>query len=844
MKAIEKLYITIAQHFPDERVTTTQIANVAGLTRGVTSSYLSQLAKEGKLLKTGGRPVYWQIKRERSAFDDLIGVNGSLSTNIQKAITAIVYPTNGLPIFLTGPAGSGKLPFSRAIFHEAIRRKVIHKTAFFEIIDYANYKNHFDDFMADLRTKIVHSSEKDNTDDGYLYISNLQMLQSSDQQYLFSHASQQKNTNTRLIYSSTTKIFAAAQGWFKSAAIKITLSDFANRPLNERISLVARYLQQQADQINKKILITPNKLIALANFTHPNNITELSNHIQLLCAKAYARTPENSQLVIGTASDNAISIFPKQHTLQTNIKALTASVLQLGPTIDNLYKKLADSLLRGESITEQDFLVTKVLNQMSTIASDKLVALSSQSIQKACQSIITKRYGVVFPSKSDPFWHNIARAFLFAGTCSDNLSDTKVTHQFQVTAKRRYPRSYYLYKKFLMQFMPQKAQNAYYYLPFFLLFVKCEKKIDSVNYNAILLAHGENTASSIQKVVNSLCGNYFFEAFDMPIDITLSEINIYVQHYLSQQDPSAKGNIVLFDMGSLRQMFSEIKKVSNQELIVVNNMTTAMALDIGLRIQRNDTFQSIAEAGENFGASTNAQYYEGLSNQRNIIVSCMSGVGLSEELKKLLDDNLSPSLEVITLDYKKLHTLLTNNDRKFFANTQLILTTTNVSDDISIDIGIDIVNVYNVFDKASSLRLQTVLLQAGESQESINKLIDQLIRFLSIEGIRGRLQILNPDIVIQESQDIVAHYENFYNVKFESKLKLNLYMHLSLMFERMMTSNHSNISDMQQSTLPRQEQDFFSLSSGIFQPVEQKFNIKVEDYEIDLLYQLLKDYIF
>ena len=285
-------------------------------------------------------------------------------------------------------------------------------------------------------------------------------------------------------------------------------------------------------------------------------------------------------------------------------------------------------------------------------------------------------------------------------------------------------------------------------------------------------------------------------------------------------------------MGSLRQMFREIKKVSDQELIVVNNVTTAMALDIGLRVQRNDAFQSIAEASEQYGATTEAQYYEGLSNKKNIIVSCMSGVGLSEEVKKL-----------IAVDYKELHTLLTNHDRKFFSNTQLILTTTDVAGDIGADIGIDIVNVYNVFDKASSQKMQTVLRNCGESPQSINELIDRLVRFLSIEGIRGRLQILNPDIVIQESQRIVSHYEDFYNVKFGSRLKLNLFMHLSLMIERMMTSKRSTTS-IDRATLTPPEQEFFSLSSGIFQPVEQKFNIKVQDYEIALLYQLLKDFIF
>lgn len=293
-------------------------------------------------------------------------------------------------------------------------------------------------------------------------------------------------------------------------------------------------------------------------------------------------------------------------------------------------------------------------------------------------------------------------------------------------------------------------------------------------------------------------------------------------------------------MGSLRQMFREIKKISKQELLVVNNVTTAMALDIGLRIQRNEAFQSIAEASQKYSLTTDAQYYEGLSNQKNIIVACMSGVGLSEELKKLIESTLSPSLKVIALDYKKLHALLKNHDRQFFSNTQLILTTTDVNGDM----GIDIMNIYNIFDKSTSIRLQTVLLNAGENERSSNLLIDRLLKFLSIEGIRGRLQILNPDVVIQESQAIVSHYEDFYNVKFTPRLKLNLYMHLSLMFERMIMNSKKSKSVIKRTPLTDQEQDFFSLSSGIFQPVERKFNIKVQDYEIELLYQLLKDFIF
>jgi len=168
------------------------------------------------------------------------------------------------------------------------------------------------------------------------------------------------------------------------------------------------------------------------------------------------------------------------------------------------------------------------------------------------------------------------------------------------------------------------------------------------------------------------------------------------------------------------------------------------------------------------------------------------------------------------------------------------MTTSDVNDSLDLNI----MNIYNIFDKVTSSKLQSILLNAGETKKSTTSLIDQLLRFLSIEGIRGRLQILNPDIVIQDSQDVVSHYENFYNVKFEARLKLNLYMHLSLMFERMLMSRSNSESVIKQESLTDKERDFFSLSHGIFKPVEQKFNITIQDYEIELLYQLLKDFIF
>ncbi|KAF1279505.1 PRD domain-containing protein, partial [Lactiplantibacillus plantarum] len=163
--------------------------------------------------------------------------------------------------------------------------------------------------------------------------------------------------------------------------------------------------------------------------------------------------------------------------------------------------------------------------------------------------------------------------------------------------------------------------------------------------------------------------------------------------------------------------------------------------------------------------------------------------------------------------------------------------------DINHDLDIEIINVYSIFDKNTSLKLQSILLSIGESYEACKLLIDRLLQFLSIEGIRGRLQILNPNIVIEDSQDIVTHYENFYDVKFNPRLKLNLYMHLSLMIERMIMNHTSSDNLIKKMAMTSQERDFFTLSNGIFKPIEKKFNIEIQPYEIELIYQLIKDFI-
>ena len=70
----------------------------------------------------------------------------------------------------------------------------------------------------------------------------------------------------------------------------------------------------------------------------------------------------------------------------------------------------------------------------------------------------------------------------------------------------------------------------------------------------------------------------------MPIDASVNDINKKVKEYLEKQNAHDKGILLIFDMGSLNQMFTKIKKSSNKQLLVINNLTTSIALDIAMRV--------------------------------------------------------------------------------------------------------------------------------------------------------------------------------------------------------------------------------------------------------------------
>ena len=219
----------------------------------------------------------------------------------------------------------------------------------------------------------------------------------------------------------------------------------------------------------------------------------------------------------------------------------------------------------------------------------------------------------------------------------------------------------------------------------------------------------------------------------------------------------------------------------------------------------------------------------------NILVSCISGLGIAEKISDIIRDYLPASIKVIPLGYNSLKEKIAGKKWSYFDRTLFVLTTIDLTEKVKFNH----MNLYDILDSSGENKLKKWLSPylTPKQMENFN---NQLLRFFSKEGISERLSFLNPDVVLSEVETINKKYEDFYNLRLDGKVKLNLYMHIALMIERSMMHNTSEVEVEPKSD---KEKGFFKITKSIFQPIEIKYNIKVSSYEMSLLYELFKQFI-
>lgn len=349
----------------------------------------------------------------------------------------------------------------------------------------------------------------------------------------------------------------------------------------------------------------------------------------------------------------------------------------------------------------------------------------------------------------------------------------------------------------------------------------------------IIVAHGLTTASSIAGTANNLLGGFYLKAFDMPLSVDTRGIISHLTTWIDGLKEQA-GMVILVDMGSLEDIYAEIKLHIQGDLLVMNNVSTAMALDIAEKIQQRLSMKEIVD-GIKGAWEIEARYYSGIVQGNKLIISCISGEGVSKQLQEIARRYVNDeTLDVVTMEYDDLKWKLAKADSALYG-TRLIITTTELNAN-----AIPIINVRKLIgDKPDQLwknYFSTIM-----SADRLKQMVDEIVILFTIEGVASHLSFLNPNVIIEEVEDVVKFYEMTYNIHFESYLRINLFMHLAAMIERLMT--HDGLNHREDSELTDQQRNFIALTPQAFRPLIAKYRFAMTTTECLMIYELMEPWI-
>lgn len=836
------------------------LAKQLNLTRNEAGSVLNELFQAGLLIKTNTKPEKYTCCQENQidCFQFLVGTGSSLDLIIEQCKIAVEYPM-GLPILICGQSGTGKSMLAKKIHEYAQESGCISKQAPMITLNCADYADN-----PHLLTGVLFGYKKgaftgasenhvgmiEEAEGGLLFLDEVHRLSFESQEKLFmlmdqgkyrplGESAAWKTAKVRFVLATTEDINEVLLRTFRRRIpVKVTIPSLAQRPLQERMELIYRFYQNEANLLEQTIEVSGHVISLLSSCDFEGNVGELENIVKLSVARAYFKSKKGPTVIITEEAIRDLPISPQKDNTDKQKLIVIPHQCQKEWTSQYAASKELWSLIHSlEQIKSDKRSIEKIANACFELEKEaqpyceennRIHQLFYLQFKAVCLQLF-EQYGIQATPQMEALFYYLKERM--------NHFDTN-NQRNQVVLdwiKKKYPSSFYIANQLCDQLIERQLMDTKEGSKLTLLYV-C-MIIQRLNVNdsikGIIVAHGDSTAHSIAKVANVLCQSFVFEAFDMNLHSSLNEIVDEVLGYL-EHFRHCSGIVLMFDMGSLGDLYSKIKDKADSDLLVINSLTTSMALEVGMQIKKRDIlFKDIVEKVKP-NLLVESQYYEGCNTINNMIITSLSGMNISSKVKEILEMVLpSDIIQIHTSDFDVVQKSLENQDDFMFKGTRLILTTSDTLKGHHIPV----INIAKIINGEESV------LFYNEISDLINDeqyywLRSELLKFFSIEGAGERLRFLNPAVVIDEIEEALKIYEKEMGIRLEGYTRANLYLHISAMIERLMLKENMPIDvDIKDD---EEMKAFTELSNLALKNIILKYKVSLTQNEIYLIYLLIK----
>ena len=850
-------------------------------TRPVHFLHRSSFEKENYKLKKSVYQSVTKLEQENSNQDLLkrfVQINPSLKESIERVRAAVLYPNGGLPLLINGESGTGKSYLVSLINRFCRTHKLIKKSAPFITINCAQYADNPELLTSNLfgyKKGAFTGADEDHegafveADGGILFLDEVHRLGPKGQEKLFTYLDQGivypvgetkkgKRVHVRLCFATTEDLDTSFLTTFtRRIPVKIALPPLSQRSKEERLNLVYTLFNNEQKKIAKPLSISDQVLDMLANYQPTGNIGDLKNAIKLTIARANADQKDNETITL-TAYNLPLDVLSK-----SKVEVYHPSSKPIMITNET----------EVDDLIERNFPEKKIfLNSLNKLL--KVYEQSDENLAE-CESKLKQIVYQLFDSllfEKNNSDHIPLLSYVIDGV-NHLFEQMKTAYQLKISNNAVYAVSYYLFERQKFQWSSEEIKNQkalmklnkdvrqryldiYVYVTKLINLIKTNLDIElnEVDYifltiylnkleiitktgliKAIVIAHGYATAGSIANVVNRLLGAHTLDAFDMPINVSTQEIADKIIDYTENNDVT-HGLIILVDMGSLKEIETLFPRQINAPILLINNVSTLLALTVGESILKKRNFRKISQLVKQTGEIEIKLTYPETSKQKVILTTCYSGIGTATHVARLLERCLpNKKIKIVPYDFQALKDTHEVGIIKKMYEVVGIIGTENPSIN-----GIDFIYLEQILSDKDTAKLSDWLKTAFSNQE-IETILNNLVKNFSLEQTINMVTILDAPKVIENITIFIQELERRFSITLSNQKKFTLYVHVSYLIERLIRKEANNLDYNYEKSFSQKYANELSKIKAAFSVISDNYSVKIPQSELIYIDQIVFD---
>ena len=794
------------------------------------SSVLNQLVEEGKLSKTNGRPVMFYLSDEQNteldnlSFSNIIGSDLSLKETLQLTKAAITYPIRIPHVLYIGEKGVGVKTISEKVFDFACSQRILKKNSAFKVIDCL----HFDKNQMNERSFWQKNFE--SIKDGLLLVKNADKISINMITDISNMLIEKKELKFILIvHVKNADSISIFKDYFNFV---VNIPPLEKRTLEERYQFIEKFFKEEALKLEKNIEVNYGLMQCLMLYPCIDNLIELKSNIRFGVANALVRFKRNKTIVLELSDlpasvrkglllirdkiheidqvleKNVNYIFTKEQTLQSRSKKNDTDIYQ---KLDFDYKALGQITVLKDA---EEFVFANIehnlneyLNKITenrdgekikTIVSEKLYQITNEFIQTA-----SIKFNRVYSNKTF-----LGICLHFNNAIISNRTKQRISNEKVMSIIEQYDEEYLYSRKFIKKL--QDEFNVKFSLDesvLLTLLIANDKNQISKNREVItlIIMHGDNTATSISKVVKKLMPINNLQAFDLSLDDDIETSYELLKKKIIDVNQGS-GILALYDMGSIQVMLNSIKDETGIDIKSIEVPIPLLAISA---CKSSEEGKSLEDIYQHLANEYSGFAYSRMQSKDIVIVLSSVHENNSDSIKRYLQ-----TLE----DYRDYQILAFNitdkqnlidkiNEVQIKGNVVGIVGTYNP----------DIFNLKYV-DYSHLPNVHTIHELFAETKDDFD-VLDYLVE---------QFDIFKKDELNQTLIPFIESLQKIFHMSFSEDTRLGLLIHMGCLIDRLQKKYASSVN-FNINTIKEKYSKEYGLVSQSLYPLEEGYNVKLSD---------------